>query len=60
MVCEVKVNSIKYLEKEKATDDVRRIIDTAKFNELNESLKRRKFRPPGLPKLGRFLWDPAA
>ncbi len=27
MTCEVKVNSIKYLEKEGATNDVRKIID---------------------------------
>ncbi len=57
MVCEVKVNSIKYLEKEKATDDVRRIIDTAKFNELNESLTKLAVDKYGLETNGQMLFS---
>jgi LysM repeat protein len=38
MVCQVQVNSIKYLEDEGATNDVRRIIDEELFNTLNEKL----------------------
>ena len=38
MVCQVKLNSIKHLEKYGATDDVRRIIDQDKFDKLNDQL----------------------
>jgi LysM repeat protein len=38
MTCEVKVNSIKYLEKEGATNDVRKIIDRNLFDKLNDQL----------------------
>ena len=38
MVCQVQLNSIKYLEDEGATNDVRRIIDEELFNTLNEKL----------------------
>ena len=38
MVCEVQLNSIKYLQKKGATNDVRRIIDEDLFNELNDKL----------------------
>ena len=38
MACEVKVNSIKYLEKEGATNDVRKIIDRNLFDKLNDQL----------------------
>ena len=38
MVCQVQLNSIKYLEKNGATDDVRRIINEERFNELNDKL----------------------
>jgi LysM repeat protein len=57
MVCEVKVNSIKYLQKEKATDDVRTIIDTAKFNELNESLTKLAVDKYGLETNGQMLFS---
>lgn len=38
MVCQVQRNSIKYLQDNGATDDVRRIIDEALFNKLNDKL----------------------
>ena len=38
MVCEVQLNSIKYLQNKGATNDVRRIIDEDLFNELNDKL----------------------
>lgn len=57
MVCEVKVNSIKYLEKEKATDDVRRIINTAKFDELNQSLTKLAVDKYGLETNGENLFE---
>jgi len=57
MVCEVKVNSIKYLEKQKATNDVRRIIDTAKFSELNESLTKLAVDKYGLETNGELLFQ---
>jgi LysM repeat protein len=38
MVCQVKLNSIKYLEKNGATNDVRRIIDQDLFDQLNDKL----------------------
>jgi LysM repeat protein len=57
MVCEVKVNSIKYLEKQKATNDVRRIIDTAKFSELNESLTKLAVDKYGLQTNGELLFQ---
>jgi len=57
MVCEVKVNSIKYLQKEKATDDVRTIIDTAKFDELNQSLTKLAVDKYGLETNGENLFE---
>jgi LysM repeat protein len=38
MVCDVKINSIKYLEKKGATDDIRRIINEELFDALNDKL----------------------
>ena len=38
MVCEVQLNSIRYLQNKGATNDVRRIIDEDLFNELNDKL----------------------
>ena len=38
MVCQVQLNSIKYLEENGATNDVRRIIDQDLFDKLNEKL----------------------
>lgn len=40
MICEVKVNSIKYLEKKGAINDVRRVEDIQLFDELNDSLTK--------------------
>ena len=57
MVCEVKVNSIKYLQKKEATDDVRRIINTAKFDELNQSLTKLAVDKYGLETNGENLFE---
>jgi hypothetical protein len=38
MVCQVQLNSIKYLEENGATNDVRRIVDQDLFDKLNEKL----------------------
>ena len=38
MICQVQVNSINYLKDKGATDDVSRIIDEDKFNDLNNKL----------------------
>lgn len=38
MVCEVQLNSIKYLQQKGATNDVRRIINEDLFNELNDKM----------------------
>lgn len=38
MVCEVQLNSIKYLQQKGATNDVRRIINEDLFNDLNDKM----------------------
>lgn len=57
MVCEVRVNAIKYLQKKEATDDVRKIIDTVKFDELNQSLTELAVDKYGLETNGQLLFD---
>lgn len=57
MVCEVKVNTIKYLENNGATDDVRRIIDRDKFDLLNRSVTSYAIKKFGLETNGDLLFS---
>lgn len=57
MVCQVQINSIKYLEKNGATDDVRRIINEDKFNELNDKLTQLAEQKYGLKTDGAKLFS---
>jgi len=57
MVCQVQINSIKYLEKNGATDDVRRIINESKFNELNDKLTQVAEQKYGLKTDGAKLFS---
>ncbi len=57
MVCEVKLKSIKFLEDEKATNDVRKIIDIAKFDKLNRSLTKLAVDKYGLETNGENLFE---
>jgi len=57
MVCQVKLNSIKHLEKNGATDSVRRIIDLDKFEELNDKLTKLAEVKYGLNTYGGKLFD---
>ena len=57
MVCEVKVNTIKYLENNGATDDVRRIIDRDKFDILNRSVTNYAIKKFGLETNGDLLFS---
>lgn len=57
MVCQVKLNSIKHLEKYGATDSVRRIIDLDKFEELNDKLTKLAEVKYGLNTYGGKLFD---
>jgi hypothetical protein len=57
MVCEVKLKSIKFLEDEKATNDVRKIIDIAKFDKLNRSLTKLAIDKYGLETNGENLFE---
>ena len=38
MSCNSKINSLDYLIKNGATDDIRKILDLSLFNELNDTL----------------------
>jgi LysM repeat protein len=57
MVCQVQLNSIKYLEKRGATDDVRRIIDEDIFNQVNDELTAKAERVYGLKTDGAKLFS---
>lgn len=57
MVCQVQLNSIKYLENNGATDDVRRIINEDKFNELNDKLTKLAEQKYGLKTDGAKLFS---
>jgi LysM repeat protein len=57
MQCNVKTNSIKYLEKYGATDDVRRIINEPLFDELNKKLTDLAIEKYGLDSDGATLFS---
>jgi LysM repeat protein len=57
MVCQVQLNSIKFLEKNGATDDIRRIINEDLFNKLNDSLTDKAERIYGLETNGSKLFS---
>lgn len=57
MICSSKDNSIKFLLDNGATDDVRKIIDVAKFNEANEKLTTLAQTKYGLDTMGANLFS---
>ena len=57
MVCEVKDNAIKHLEKEKAINAERTIIDTVKFNNLVKNITNLAITKYGLETNGELLFQ---
>ena len=57
MICQVQVNSINYLKDKGATDDVSRIIDEDKFNDLNNKLTELAEKKYGLKTDGSKLFN---
>jgi LysM repeat protein len=57
MICSSKDNSIKFLLENGATDDVRKVIDIAKFDEANEKLTRLAQTKYGLDTMGGYLFS---
>ena len=57
MVCQVQLNSIKYLQEQGATDDVRKIIDEQLFNEINDKLTELAEKKYGLRTDGSKLFS---
>ena len=57
MICEVKVNSINYLQKQGVIDDIRTILDRTKFDVANSQLTQLAVAKYGLDTGGTNLFD---